>query len=76
MPVPRDSFTVQCDACRGRRFIGGRICSKCNGDGTIEISPEQLTISQKAAKRAGKILLFTVLAAIVLLVALHYFGVI
>lgn len=31
------AYAVVCDACNGRRYLNGLLCSKCDGDGTIRI---------------------------------------
>lgn len=72
--MPPPSFTVLCDECNGRKFVGGRLCAKCNGNGTMEVPDVPLTFSQATAKRAGRIVFLAVLVAIAIIAALHYFG--
>lgn len=69
-------YSVMCDACHGRMFIGARVCSKCHGEGRIAIKQIHLTMSQRAAKEAAMIALVVLLIGTVIAGALHWFRVI
>jgi DnaJ-class molecular chaperone len=79
MPLNRNAgepFRVNCDACGGRRFIEGRVCLKCKGDGSILITPRNLTVSQRAVRQTIRIFMVAAIIGALILAALDYFGVI
>ncbi len=70
------SYDVKCDACHGRKYIGGQLCQKCRGEGQIQITQADLTISQRAAKEVALIMHAVLLVGCLIGAALSYFGVI
>ena len=69
-----NTYKVMCDRCRGSRREDGQLCPKCQGEGEIIISQEELTISQRAAKELALILLAVLVAGVVIGCGLHWFG--
>jgi DnaJ-class molecular chaperone len=39
-----ETYTVRCDACRGRGYEGYTICPKCEGNGQVVIVDERHTL--------------------------------
>jgi DnaJ-class molecular chaperone len=58
--TPR-TYAVVCDRCHGKKFSSGLICSKCNGDGVLNIT-EQPVMSRKGLR--------TVLIACAIIIAI------
>ncbi len=71
----QNGYCVTCDACHGRKYIGGHLCQKCRGEGQIEIKQIDLTISQRAAKEVAVILFVVLAVGCLIAAALHYSGV-
>jgi hypothetical protein len=70
-----EKYTVLCDACNGRKYIGGVLCLKCRGEGQIEINQPDLTISQRAAKELALIVLVALACGGIVAAALYFSGV-
>lgn len=69
-----NTYKVMCDRCHGSRRDMGLLCPKCAGEGEIEITQQELTLSQRAAKECALILAAALGVGILIGLGLHWLG--
>lgn len=57
-----------CDWCKGKRYLNGMLCPKCNGEGYVEVEAVHLRTTNEVAVRRMAIGVLLAIIAIALYV--------